>query len=223
MQQLSQALDDLRRQRDQAEQARSQSADERLRPVLNTLVELHDALSLANREVARAQCSIQPLLEKVVEVLEPDEKDTEGQIFLPDQIGPVKLPWLAGLFGIKPINNNGLRAEIARLRDRREHDRLKNKSRQDQAKHAAQSASLSLTALVTGYTMGLQRIERALKQHGLSVIPTVGQVFDPERMEALEAVAGSGRTSGEVIDEIRRGYLWNGRVFRFAQVRVAKG
>jgi molecular chaperone GrpE len=80
-----------------------------------------------------------------------------------------------------------------------------------------------LASLVTGYTMSLQRIERALRQHGLEAIATAGERFDPERMEVLEAVAESGRPSGEVIDELRRGYLWNGRVFRFAQVRVAKG
>jgi molecular chaperone GrpE len=81
----------------------------------------------------------------------------------------------------------------------------------------------SLGALVTGYTMSLQRLERALRQHGLEVMSVVGQAFDPERMEVVEVVAGSGRPSGEVIDEVRRGYLWNGRVFRYAQVRVARG
>jgi molecular chaperone GrpE len=80
-----------------------------------------------------------------------------------------------------------------------------------------------LASLVTGYTMSLQRIERALRQHGLEAIPTAGERFDPERMEVVEAVADSGRPSGEVIEEVRRGYLWNGRVFRYAQVRVAKG
>jgi molecular chaperone GrpE (heat shock protein) len=35
-------------------------------------------------------------------------------------------------------------------------------------------------------------------------------------------VSGSGQPSGEVIDEVRRGYLRGERVFRFAQVRVAK-
>jgi len=39
----------------------------------------------------------------------------------------------------------------------------------------------------------------------------------------VEAVLDSGRPAGEVIEEVRRGYLWNGRVFRYAQVRVAKG
>ncbi len=70
--------------------------------------------------------------------------------------------------------------------------------------------------------MSLQRVERALRQHGLEAMPAAGERFDPERMEVVEAVAESGRPSGEVIDEVRRGYLWNGRVFRYAQVRVAK-
>ena len=80
-----------------------------------------------------------------------------------------------------------------------------------------------LASLVTGYTMSLQRIDRALRQHGLEAVPATGERFDPERMEVVEAVADSGRPSGEVIEEVRRGYLYNGRVFRYAQVRVAKG
>lgn len=80
-----------------------------------------------------------------------------------------------------------------------------------------------LASVVTGYTMSVQRLERARRQHGLEAIPTTGERFDPERMEVVEAVADSGRPSGEVLDEVRRGYLWNGRVFRYAQVRVAKG
>jgi molecular chaperone GrpE len=79
-----------------------------------------------------------------------------------------------------------------------------------------------LASVLTGYTMSLQRVERALRQHGLEPIPTVGRPFDPESMEVLEVVADSGRPSGEVVGEVRRGYLWRDRVFRFAQVRVAK-
>jgi molecular chaperone GrpE len=79
-----------------------------------------------------------------------------------------------------------------------------------------------LESVVTGYTMSLQRLERALRQHELEPIQCVDQPFDPERMEALEIVSGSGRPSGVVVDEVRRGYLWRDRVFRYAQVRVAK-
>jgi molecular chaperone GrpE (heat shock protein) len=39
-------------------------------------------------------------------------------------------------------------------------------------------------------------------------------------MEAVEAVAGP--TPGHVVDEVQTGYTRNGRVVRYAQVRVAK-
>ena len=77
-------------------------------------------------------------------------------------------------------------------------------------------------SILTGYSMSLQRLERALEQYRLDAIPAVGEVFDPELMEALEVVHDSGRSPGEVTEEIRRGYLWHGKVFRYAQVKVSQ-
>ena len=65
-------------------------------------------------------------------------------------------------------------------------------------------------------------MERALQQSDLETIPTLGMPFDPETMEVLEVAHEGGRTTTEVIEEVRRGYLWHGRLFRFAQVRVAR-
>lgn len=79
-----------------------------------------------------------------------------------------------------------------------------------------------LDSVLVGYMMSLQRLERTLQQHGLESIPCAGQPFDPEQMEAVEVVADSDRPPGEVIDEVRPGYRWRDRVFRFAQVRVAR-
>ncbi len=64
-----------------------------------------------------------------------------------------------------------------------------------------------------------------MMQHGLEPIPAVGRPFDPDRMEALEVVLDSGRPSGEVVEEVRRGYLWQGAssgMRRCAWRRVAK-
>jgi hypothetical protein len=83
-------------------------------------------------------------------------------------------------------------------------------------------AQQMLGSLVTGYKMSVQRIDRALEQLGLEPISAVGQSFDPEYMEVLEAVPDSGYPPGEVLEEVRRGYVWRGRVFRYAQVRVAR-
>jgi molecular chaperone GrpE len=91
-----------------------------------------------------------------------------------------------------------------------------------QTQELAQQVRQFLESIVTGYTMSLQRVERALQQHGLEAIPAAGQPFDPERMEVVAAVADSNRPAGEVVEEVRRGYLWRGRVFRYAQVSVAK-
>ena len=79
-----------------------------------------------------------------------------------------------------------------------------------------------IEAATTGLAMGLQRLERALRQHGIEPIPSVGNAFDPELMEVVEVVVDTDRPAGEVIEEVRRGYLWNSKSLRFAQVRVAK-
>jgi molecular chaperone GrpE len=96
------------------------------------------------------------------------------------------------------------------------------RERARRGRQACERAAEVLGSLLAGYRMSLERVDRALRQHGLEPIPAAGQAFDPERMEVLEAVAGSGRPPGEVLEEVRRGYLWNGRVFRYAQVRVAR-
>jgi molecular chaperone GrpE len=70
--------------------------------------------------------------------------------------------------------------------------------------------------------MSLQRLERTLSQIGLEPMSCVGEAFDPERMEVVAVVSDSDRPSGEVVEAIRQGYNWRGRVFRFAQVAVAR-
>jgi molecular chaperone GrpE len=77
-------------------------------------------------------------------------------------------------------------------------------------------------ALLVGYEMGLQRLERALEQNGLERIACMGELFNPETMEAAEVVRDPDRTGTEVIDELRPGYRWRGRLLRYAQVRVAR-
>jgi molecular chaperone GrpE len=79
-----------------------------------------------------------------------------------------------------------------------------------------------LDSILTGYTMSLGRLERTIAAIGLEPIAAVGEIFDPEQMEVVEVVQAPGRRNMEVVDEARRGYVWRGRVFRFAQVRVAK-
>jgi molecular chaperone GrpE len=181
LRQLGEALSVLQQSQLSARIGEEQARDEALRPLLKALVDVYDSLSLAEREVRRAQDHVAP----------PQSAPTP----------PAAAPsFWSRLFGRKPVS-----AE-----------------RPQQAAPAADRAPQVLASVLTGYTMSLQRVERALRQHGLEPIPAVGEPFDPERMEVLEVVNDSGRPSGEVVGEVRRGYLWRGRVFRFAQVRVAK-
>jgi len=53
-------------------------------------------------------------------------------------------------------------------------------------------------------------------------IDTLGQPVDPDRMTVVEVVDAPDRPPGVVVDEVRRGYTWRGRVLRFAEVRAAR-
>ncbi len=185
--------------------------DEAQRPLLKTLVDLHDALSLAEREVRRAQKAVLPALAELAKAA-----STNGDLAAPVVAEPPAPGW-ARWFGRAPQvvaaaeGAAALRLQIEQLRQDR-----------DQASRHAGEAKRVLDSVCTGYQMSVQRVERALQQHGLEHIVCVGERFDPELMEVVEAVADSGRPPGEVIDEVRRGYIWEDRVFRYAQVRVAR-
>lgn len=77
-------------------------------------------------------------------------------------------------------------------------------------------------AAADGYALSLRRVERLLPDLQLEPIACVGEAFDPETMEAVEVLGDTGRPAGTVIEAARPGYRWRGKVFRFAQVKVAR-
>ncbi len=79
-----------------------------------------------------------------------------------------------------------------------------------------------LAALADGLELSQQRLLAALRRLDFETVDAVGESFDPETMDALEAVADDEQPSGTVLEEVRAGYCWRGRVFRYAQVKVAK-
>jgi molecular chaperone GrpE len=195
---LQETVGTLERQQTQQEDEGGQ--DEIVRPLLKTLVDAYDALSLAEREVRRLLDST-PL---------PSGGERPAVTGTPPVI-KLKIPHWARWIGL----DVSVEAQLAPLYAWRQ-------TQQPAPDPSAERYRQSLDALLTGYRMSLQRIERTLEQQGLEVIACVGEPFDPETMEVAEVVRDQGRTSTEVIDELRRGYLWNGRLFRYAQVRVAK-
>jgi molecular chaperone GrpE len=213
--QLARALEDLERAHEAVEQKGESSQDEQLRPLLKALVDIADALGLARREIHRLQQSIWAELDQLPALVDPD-KSLEAT-----QSAPPRPGLWARWFRSAPSDKLPKSSKTSEVYTAMAPFPPVPTSRQV-AEDLAKTIRQLLGSLITGYTMSLQRIERAIQQQGLEPMETTGQPFDPEYMEVMEAVADSGRPAGEVVEEVRPGYLWRGRVFRYAQVRVAK-
>jgi molecular chaperone GrpE len=86
--------------------------------------------------------------------------------------------------------------------------------------HAEQSRDFD--RMLKGVEMVFGELREVLSSEGLVSIEAEGKPFDPERHEAVVAVEQDGTEAGTVVDVIRRGYEFNGRVLRPAMVKVAR-
>jgi molecular chaperone GrpE len=198
------------------------AGDDSVRPLLKTLVDVYDALSLAEREIRRGGTPLTELVEEAIDAM--DDAVEELAAPLPEQ-PPTPAPPPPRSVWSRLLGAPSAPVPAAPVADR-EPRRQRREELSEQLREGSEDLARVrevLPSLLSGYQMGLQRLERALAQSGLQPIPAVGLPFDPERMEVLEATSSSGRPAGEVLEEIRRGYLHNGRIFRYAQVRVARG
>jgi molecular chaperone GrpE len=74
---------------------------------------------------------------------------------------------------------------------------------------------------------GIELIEQQLvstleKKWGLKRFNSVGDVFDPQRHEAIAVVEDDSVKVPTVVEDYQKGYLYNDRVLRPAKVRVAQ-
>ncbi len=60
------------------------------------------------------------------------------------------------------------------------------------------------------------------RDSGLERIPAVGRPFDPSIHEAMMVVETDAQPEDHVVEEVRPGYIFDGRVLRHAQVVVAR-
>lgn len=77
-------------------------------------------------------------------------------------------------------------------------------------------------SLCEGLGLVTQRLGRVMKEQKLTRIECLGQQADPSCMTVLDVVDDSRRPSGLVLEEVRRGYFWKGKVLRFAEVRAVR-
>ena len=86
--------------------------------------------------------------------------------------------------------------------------------------HAEQSRDFD--RMLKGVEMVFGELNDVLAGEGLVPIEASGKPFDPERHEAVVAVEEDGVEAGTVVDVIRTGYEFNGRVLRPTMVKVAR-
>jgi len=66
-----------------------------------------------------------------------------------------------------------------------------------------------------------RKFQKTLEEKGVTVLDPVGQVFDPNRHEAVTTEASSEVESGHVIATLQKGYIKGDRVLRPAIVKIA--
>ena len=73
-----------------------------------------------------------------------------------------------------------------------------------------------------GLKIAQDELHAVLVEHGVEVVKSVGEPFDPNRHEAVATVESADTEDGIVVDEIQKGYLLNGRLIRPSKVRIAQ-
>lgn len=68
-----------------------------------------------------------------------------------------------------------------------------------------------------------RQLQQLLEQHEVMSFESQGQRFDPNFHQATDAEASRVYPEGTITQEVQKGYLWEGRVLRPAQVIVSKG
>ena len=85
----------------------------------------------------------------------------------------------------------------------------------DEAKKAKNSI------LLEGMEMVKKKLWKMISCEGLSPIEAIGKPFDPNIHEAVQEVETCDYPEGMVVEEIKKGYFLNGKVFRPCLVKVA--
>jgi len=208
LEQNSEALTELRTAVEQLQE--QPEADDGLDPLLKAVVDVYDNLALALRQVEKQREAIEsPLRELMAPPVAPG---------LPvPSMKPMRKP---GFFS--RLFNKSRALEVEDVWNRSEAACAASQAFQQRLAESSKLVRSSIDGLIAGYRMSLARVERILEQYELTPIATEGEAFDPEYMEVVEVVGDSGQPAGTVLEEVRRGYVRDEVVFRYAQVKVAR-
>ena len=128
-----------------------------------------------------------------------------------------------------------MRADFENVKKRLERDkseaiRFANENLLIEILHVVDNFDRAMTSLSEGHDpekvkQGLRLaqddLHKVLELHGVKVVKSVGEIFDPHFHEAVATVEVPGAGEGQIMDELQRGYLLNGRLLRPSRVRIA--
>jgi molecular chaperone GrpE len=77
------------------------------------------------------------------------------------------------------------------------------------------------SALLKGVEMIHRNLTRMLEREGLECIDAVGKVFDPKFHEVVVKIPRNDCEEGLVLEEVRRGFVFKGRVLRPCMINVS--
>lgn len=88
--------------------------------------------------------------------------------------------------------------------------------------HSAKQDIRFIESFKEGQSMTLKRFEQLLQRHQVYAIDCVGKLLDPRIMSAVEIGLDPKLDNGIVIEELRKGFLFEENVLRLAEVKVNK-
>jgi Molecular chaperone GrpE (heat shock protein) len=76
--------------------------------------------------------------------------------------------------------------------------------------------------LLNNFNSTFKNITKDLREIGIEEIPTVGEIFDYELHQCIDTIEKNGAAQYEIVNTIKKGYKYNGKVLRPAYVIAAK-
>jgi molecular chaperone GrpE len=88
--------------------------------------------------------------------------------------------------------------------------------------HAESAESGDVQSFKSGIALIQDQLLCCLKKHGVEKIDSVGENFDPNVHEALMQMNSAEHRDNQIVSEMEKGYLLNGRLIRPSRVCVCK-
>ncbi len=76
--------------------------------------------------------------------------------------------------------------------------------------------------LKSGFQLILEKMQHSLEKDGLVRIDALGKQFDPKCHEAADQTLSDDKPDGLIVEEIKAGYIFKGKILRSSLVTIAR-